>query len=87
MNGRYLLLEEVAATARVSVSTVRWWIAQGRLPSIRPGRRRLVAFSALATFLAESGTAHPEKCERAGVTTSALAEETGNVPAKLDASE
>lgn len=37
-----LLLEEVAARCRTSISTVRHWISTGRLASTRPGRRRLV---------------------------------------------
>ena len=46
-----LLLDEVALICRVSVPTVRFWIQQGRLRSIRPGRRRLVPRSALDEFL------------------------------------
>ena len=48
---RYLLLPEAALAARVSVSTVRAWIRQGRLPSTRPGRRRLVREKDLELFL------------------------------------
>jgi excisionase family DNA binding protein len=55
-DSEYLLLPEVAAACRTSVSTVRVWIAAGRLPSIRPGRRRLVHRLALARFLEEAGT-------------------------------
>jgi excisionase family DNA binding protein len=47
-----LLLEEVAREARVSVSTVRFWIAAKKLPSVRPGRRRLVKRADLNVFLA-----------------------------------
>lgn len=41
-SSEFLFLAEVAALARVSVSTVRHWVLTGKLPSIRPGRRRLV---------------------------------------------
>ncbi len=47
-----LLLTEVAAMARVSVSTVRHWIRVGRLASVRPGRRRMVFRTELERFLA-----------------------------------
>jgi excisionase family DNA binding protein len=46
-----LLLDEVAREARVSLSTVRFWIGAGKLPSVRPGRRRLVRRSDLDAFL------------------------------------
>lgn len=49
--GDLLLLVEVAEIARVSIETVRYWIKQGKLPSIRPGRRRLVRRADLETFL------------------------------------
>jgi excisionase family DNA binding protein len=49
--GDLLLLVEVADIARVSVETVRYWIKQGKLPSIRPGRRRLVRREDLEGFL------------------------------------
>lgn len=48
----YLLLDEVAATARASVDTVRRWIRSGQLPSVKPGRRRLVRRGDLERFLA-----------------------------------
>jgi excisionase family DNA binding protein len=47
-----LLLEEVARELRVSVSTVRHWIAVGKLPSVRPGRRRMVRRLELEAFVA-----------------------------------
>ena len=37
--------------ARVSVGTVRYWIATGRLQSLKPGRRVMVRLSALQQFL------------------------------------
>jgi excisionase family DNA binding protein len=47
-----LLIEEVADACRASVGTVRHWIRTNRLPSIRPGRRRLVRRADLERFLA-----------------------------------
>ncbi len=38
----YMFVEEIAAVARVPRRSVYWWIATGKLPSVRPGRRRLV---------------------------------------------
>jgi excisionase family DNA binding protein len=49
-----LQLEEVAQIARVSVSTVRHWIKAGRLPSLRPGRRRMVRRTDFERFLGAS---------------------------------
>jgi excisionase family DNA binding protein len=42
MTSEFLTLDETAERARVSVSTVRYWIRQKKLASVRPGRRRLV---------------------------------------------
>ncbi len=53
----YLFLPEVAELSGVSVDSVRHWIRRGVLPSVRPGRRRMVHREALARFLA--GTALP----------------------------
>jgi excisionase family DNA binding protein len=55
MASEFLFLEEVAAEIRTPLSTVRYWIITGKLPSIRPGRRRLVRRSDLERFLAASG--------------------------------
>ncbi len=52
MASEYLLLEEVAEHARTTISTVRYWITEGRLPSVRPGRRRLVKRADLDAFMA-----------------------------------
>ena len=52
--GDLLFLDEVAEIARVSTDTVRFWVRQGKLASLRPGRRRLVTRSALETFLRQS---------------------------------
>jgi excisionase family DNA binding protein len=48
----FLLLSEIAQITRAPVSTVRFWVASKKLPSIRPGRRRLVRRSDLERFLA-----------------------------------
>lgn len=52
MPSPYLLLKEVAEETRTPLSTVRHWIATGKLPSVRPGRRRLVRRVDLDAFLA-----------------------------------
>jgi excisionase family DNA binding protein len=51
MKAEFLLLEEVAQEARVSVATVRYWIRTQKLPSVRPGRRRMIRREALTAFL------------------------------------
>jgi excisionase family DNA binding protein len=58
-----LLIEEVAAICRASPSTVRFWIKTGKLRSIRPGRRRLIARSELRRLLSgrRPGRARPAK--------------------------
>jgi excisionase family DNA binding protein len=58
----FLLLDEVAHECRAPLSTVRYWIACGRLNSIRPGRRRLVSRADLERFLT-SGNPAPEDAE------------------------
>jgi excisionase family DNA binding protein len=57
MTSPFLLLTECAEHARVPLSTVRHWIATGKLPSVRPGRRRMVRRADLDAFLA--GAAAP----------------------------
>jgi excisionase family DNA binding protein len=52
MPSSYLLLEEIAEETRTPLSTVRHWVAQGKLPSVRPGRRRLVRRVDLDAFMA-----------------------------------
>jgi excisionase family DNA binding protein len=52
MANAYLWLEEVAEETRTPLSTVRQWIAQRKLPSVRPGRRRLVKRADLDAFMA-----------------------------------
>jgi excisionase family DNA binding protein len=49
---RFLTLDECAAEARVSRSSVRHWLRTGKLRSVRPGRRRLVERSEFERFLA-----------------------------------
>lgn len=68
----YLLLHEIAEISRASVGTVRAWIRTGRLPSVKPGRRRLVRRSDLERFLARDVLAErrakgvPERIEQPG---------------------
>lgn len=50
----YLLLDEVARECRAPIASVRYWIASGRLRSVRPGRRRLVSREDLDRFLGAS---------------------------------
>jgi excisionase family DNA binding protein len=45
-------IREVAESMGVSVGFVRLEIARGRLPSVRLGRRRLIAASALDEYIA-----------------------------------
>jgi excisionase family DNA binding protein len=47
----YLLVDEVATLARTSVGTVRAWLRSGRLPSVKPGRHRLVRKVDLDAFM------------------------------------
>lgn len=51
----FLLLDEVARECRASVASVRYWIASGRLRSVRPGRRRLVSREDLERFIGTGG--------------------------------
>ncbi len=48
---RFLLIDEAAEIARTSPNTIRYWIQIGRLPSTKPGRRRLIAESDLLALL------------------------------------
>jgi excisionase family DNA binding protein len=52
MRHNLLYLTEVAAEARVSLFTVRHWVSMGKLPTGRPGRRRLVQREDFDAFLA-----------------------------------
>jgi excisionase family DNA binding protein len=51
-NSELLLLDDVARRCRAPVSTVRYWIAIGKLPSGRFGRRRVVRRDDLERFIA-----------------------------------
>jgi excisionase family DNA binding protein len=51
---RWLFLEEVARELRTSVSTVRHWIAIGRLRAFRPGRHILIARADLDEMIQRS---------------------------------
>lgn len=53
-NSDLLLIEEVAEICRAPIGTVRHWLRTHRLPSIRPGRRRLVRRVDLERFLADA---------------------------------
>ena len=56
---QYLSVEDVAKIARVPVATVRGWIRTGRLPSVKPGWRRLVQRADIERFLKRS--THPSR--------------------------
>jgi excisionase family DNA binding protein len=47
----YLLVPEVMAITRSPKGTVRHWLRTGRLPSIKPGRHRLIRREDLERFL------------------------------------
>ncbi len=49
-----LLINEVAAICRAPISTVRHWLATGKLRSVKPGRHRLVRRTDLEAFLASA---------------------------------
>lgn len=59
----FLYLDEVARECRTSVSTVRHWIAVGRLRSVRPGRRLLVTRDDLDSFI-DASARKPRATER-----------------------
>ena len=54
---KYLTLPEVSAVARVPLSTVKHWIAIGRLSSFKPGRSRVVREDVLLKFIEGGGEA------------------------------
>ena len=54
-DGLLLTPHEVAARCRVSLRTVRRWIADGELPVLHLGRSVRIRKSALAAFLRSSG--------------------------------
>ena len=51
MSRNFLYLEEVARECRTSLSSVRAWVASGRLRATRPGRRLLVSRADLDALL------------------------------------
>lgn len=58
MTRTFLYVEEVAQECRTSISTVRQWIAMGRLRASKPGRRVLVERDDLDKFL-DASVRHP----------------------------
>lgn len=60
----FLLIDEVARVCRTSPETVRFWIKTGRLRSIRPARRRLIARADIQRFL--DGKASRRRSKRDG---------------------
>ena len=48
---KLLRISEAAEIARASKDTVRYWVKTGKLPSVKPGRSRLIEASELAVFL------------------------------------
>lgn len=63
MASTYLLLGEIAEETRTPISTVRHWVAIGKLPSVRPGRRRLVKRADLDAFMAASAVVETEAAQ------------------------
>lgn len=63
---RFMLIAEVAREARVSVSSVRHWLRTGKLTSVRPARRRLIARDEFERFMKglEEAAALPERARR-----------------------
>lgn len=51
MPSPFLFLSEVSEYTRAPLSTVRHWIATGRLPSVRLGKHRLVRREDLDAFI------------------------------------
>jgi len=51
VSASYLTIEEVAQETRSPLSTVRHWIAVGKLKSARPGKRVIVRRDWLDAFL------------------------------------
>lgn len=49
---RFLRVDEVAAEARVSRSTVRHWLRVGRLRSVKLGKHRVVPRTAFERMIA-----------------------------------
>lgn len=59
-----LTIDEVADATHAPRSTVLFWIYQGRLAAAKVGRRRLIAETELARFLAAAGAGEVASNER-----------------------
>jgi excisionase family DNA binding protein len=59
---QYLLVTEVAELARASVDTVRGWLRSRRLPSVKPGRHRLVRRADFEAFMATDRLEERKQC-------------------------
>ena len=68
MYTRYMRLEEAAVQAGVSIATLRRWVADGRLGSVRIGRTIRIAQTSVDEILTpkptEDLTCRPERCRR-----------------------
>ena len=53
-SARYLRARDIVRELGITERTVRRWIADGRLPSVKPGGARLVAREDLERLLGES---------------------------------
>ena len=62
LNDKFLKLDEAADRLRLSKRTLRWWIAEGKLPATRVGRRWLVKESTVRLIL-EAGEVNKEALE------------------------
>ena len=65
MSDEFIKLPAIAAYFGVPVSTVRQWVRSGRLPSIKPGKHRLVRKCDFEAF--RSRNARGEHVEAGGV--------------------
>ena len=52
----YLTYLEAAAIARVSPSTIRWWVTTGRLAARKPGRHPLIRRDDLIALIEATAT-------------------------------
>lgn len=56
---RFVRIDELAREARVSISTVRYWLRKGRLPSVKLGKRRVVPREAFERMIAVGANTPP----------------------------
>ena len=84
MTSRYLSLREAAEIARVSTSTVRWWIRTAGLRAFKPGRRVLLAESDLHAFITAPNQREPHPKKRAPRLAGHGAQESGNANAEVE---